>query len=507
MGCQASDSLRSSLERPDPTWPYAPGMAVVEAFNNGAQSKWREHGKTNCNDSLKSKSSNLDSKTGNILENEAFAKLILSPLSPECSKDVNDMHSFKKYDEKRSGNAYSWENKQSTGNLMKTKKSWEEKHLLKGMSPFQAIESVGNLLTPSEKVEILNYDEIWFVGRAGTTKRNACHSSLNDKRSFDDPRGNYIASVGDHIAFRYEILGCLGRGSFGQVLKCVDHATSQFVAVKIIRSEIRFQKQAVIEANILQDLSMSNFPTCSIVTMYNCFAFRSHFCIVFEMLSSNLYDRIKATGFVGFPMPLVRSIARQILQTLSVLRQRNIIHADIKPENICLTAPGSDLVKLIDFGSACYSNKCVYSYIQSRFYRAPEIILGILYGPAIDIWSLGCLLPELITGKPLFTGEDEAEQLACIMEVLGLVPEYLLLKAARASIFFDPVNHSPKFLKNKSGGKLRLPGSKKMHEIFRNINDPELLDLLGKCLRWDPEQRYHPDQALHHPWLLGFQRT
>ena len=478
-------------------------MAVVEAFDldHTAPSKCGEHKQTHHDETSKIRS-NLDSKTGNSLENEAFARLILSPLSAEGYKDVDDRQSLRKPDETRSDNAPAWENKRSTGNLMHSKKSWVEKHLCKGMSPFQAIESVGHLLTPSEKVEILNYDEIWFVGRAGTTKRNACQTSLNDKRSFDDFRGYYIACIGDHIGFRYEIMGCLGRGSFGQVLKCLDHATSQFVAVKIIRSEIRFQKQAMIEANILHDLSMSNLPTCSIVKMYNSFVFRSHFCIVFEMLSSNLYDQIKLTGFVGFPMPLVRSIARQIMHTLCILRQRNIIHADIKPENVCLTAPGSDSIKLIDFGSSCYSNKCVYSYIQSRFYRAPEVILGILYGPAIDIWSLGCLLPELITGRPLFTGEDEAEQLACMMEVLGLVPQYLLSKAARANIFFDSVNHSPKFLKKKSGGKLRLPGSKKLHKVFRDLNDPEFLDLLSRCLRWDPEQRYHPDQALHHPWLL-----
>lgn len=81
---------------------------------------------------------------------------------------------------------------------------------------------------------------------------------------------------------------------------------------------------------------------------------------------------------------------------------------------------------------------CSCSYIQSRFYRAPEVILGLPYGPPIDIWSLGCVLAELLTGHPLLPGEDEAEQLACIMEVLGLPHPSLLAGATRVKMFFDP---------------------------------------------------------------------
>lgn len=105
-------------------------------------------------------------------------------------------------------------------------------------------------------------------------------------------------------------------------------------------------------------------------------------------------------------------------------------------ENVLLKQRGSSSIKVIDFGSSCYSHQRVYTYIQSRFYRSPEVILGLPYGTPIDMWSLGCILAELYTGYPLFPGEDEIEQLACIMEVLGLPPEHIINHASRRRLFF-----------------------------------------------------------------------
>jgi dual specificity tyrosine-phosphorylation-regulated kinase 2/3/4 len=97
------------------------------------------------------------------------------------------------------------------------------------------------------------------------------------------------------------------------------------------------------------------------------------------------------------------------LQALKYLRDENVIHCDLKPENILLKSPDKSGIKVIDFGSSCFSNERIYTYIQSRFYRAPEIILGIPYTTAIDMWSFGCILAELYTGFPLFPGESEME--------------------------------------------------------------------------------------------------
>ena len=109
-----------------------------------------------------------------------------------------------------------------------------------------------------------------------------------------------------------------------------------------------------------------------------------------------------------------------------MLGEHSIIHCDLKPENILLTHPDKYSIKLIDFGSSCFSDEKIYTYIQSRFYRAPEIMLAISYTNAIDMWSLGCILAELYTGFPIFPGENEPEQMALIMEVNSYPPKEML---------------------------------------------------------------------------------
>ena len=102
-----------------------------------------------------------------------------------------------------------------------------------------------------------------------------------------------------------------------------------------------------------------------------------------------------------------------------------------------LTGNFSFILQVIDFGSSCYEHQRVYTYIQSRFYRAPEVILGARYGMPIDMWSLGCILAELLTGYPLLPGEDEGDQLSCIIELLGMPPQKLLDQSKRAKNFIS----------------------------------------------------------------------
>ena len=99
----------------------------------------------------------------------------------------------------------------------------------------------------------------------------------------------------------------------------------------------------------------------------------------------------------------------QILQCLDFCKTNRIVHCDLKPENVLLESDHSYRIKIIDFGSSCFEKEKIYTYIQSRFYRAPEIMLGIPYTSAIDMWSLGCMICELISGEPLFGGHDEYE--------------------------------------------------------------------------------------------------
>ena len=103
-----------------------------------------------------------------------------------------------------------------------------------------------------------------------------------------------------------------------------------------------------------------------------------------------------------------------------------MIHCDLKPENILLRHPKRSAIKLIDFGSSCRDGQTVYSYIQSRFYRSPEVLLGCSYSTMIDMWSLGCILVEMHTGEPLFSGQDEGDQIVKIYELLGAPPAAMI---------------------------------------------------------------------------------
>ena len=128
-----------------------------------------------------------------------------------------------------------------------------------------------------------------------------------------------------------------------------------------------------------------------IARMKDTFVHKHHLCITFEMLSLNLYELIKQSRFTGFSTNLVRVFMSQILDALTVLSKARLIHCDLKPENILLKSLNDPNIKVIDFGSACHEGQTLYTYIQSRFYRSPEVLVGLPYTSSIDMWSTGCI--------------------------------------------------------------------------------------------------------------------
>lgn len=384
------------------------------------------------------------------------------------------------------------------------------------MTPEQALKLYRQQLTTLEQQEIHTYSEIYFVG-PNAKKRQAVAGGTNNC-GYDDDQGGYIHVPHDHLAYRYEFLKVIGKGSFGQVAKVYDHKLQQHLALKMVRNEKRFHRQAAEEIRILEHLKKEDKKGhMNLVHMLENFTFRNHICMTFELLSMNLYELIKRNKFQGFSLPLVRKFAHSILQCLEALHHNKIIHCDLKPENILLKQQGRSGIKVIDFGSSCFDHQRIYTYIQSRFYRAPEVILGSRYGMPIDMWSFGCILAELLTGYPLFPGEDEGDQLACMMELLGMPPQKQLEQAKRAKNFISSKGY-PRYcnvttLSNGTvvvnGGRSRRgkmrgpPGGKEWVTALKGCDDPTFIDFLKKCLDWDTTTRMTPVQALRHPWLYN----
>ncbi|KAH9048090.1 hypothetical protein EDB84DRAFT_1611299 [Lactarius hengduanensis] len=333
-------------------------------------------------------------------------------------------------------------------------------------------------LSEFECQEILDYPSVYYIG-TGSEKKLAHPDRPTNNFGYDDDRGDYLVVDHDHLAYRYEVMGSLGKGSFGQVLSCRDHATGASVAIKIIRNKKRFHHQALVEIKILDNLRQWDpEEKHHVIKMTEHFYFRNHLCIAMELLSINLYELIKANGFVGF--------------TTALIRRFNEPNA----HNVLLRHPAKSAIKVIDFGSSCFEHEKIYTYIQSRFYRSPEVILGMNYHMAIDMWSLGCILAELKTGFPIFPGENEQEQLSCIMEVLGLPDKDFVNRSSRKRLFFDSTG-APRPVVN-SKGRRRRPGTKTLAQVLR-CEDELFIDFVSKCLMWDPERRIKPQNAMRHP--------
>jgi dual specificity tyrosine-phosphorylation-regulated kinase 2/3/4 len=320
-----------------------------------------------------------------------------------------------------------------------------------------------------------------------------------DPNSFNDEEGDYIINIGTHLNYRYEIIECLGKGSFGEAIKCYDHKNKDLVCIKIINSQKKFQKQALIEIKILTEISTYDINNdTNNVKFYNYFIFRNHICLVFELLGINLYEYLQFNNFTGLDITQIKNYTTQILFSLLFLRNMNIIHCDLKPENILIFPKNPNQIKVIDFGSSCFENERIYLYIQSRFYRAPEVILDLGYNYEIDMWSLGCILYELYTGKPLFPGINEIEQFYLIMEKIGMPPLFIIESTPKARLFFD--NHLRPFILKNEEGNIIKPGGAKIKDLIKDA-PITFIDFINKCLLWNPYDRLTPDKALFHPFI------
>ncbi|CAJ0949372.1 unnamed protein product, partial [Mesorhabditis belari] len=358
------------------------------------------------------------------------------------------------------------------------------------------------------------------------TKTNRARASRNGPNNdgYDDTNFDYIVKEGEFFNNRYLIMGPIGKGSFGQVTKAYDKVEKEYVAIKIIKNKKTFFDQAQIEIRLLEMMNRHDSEgKYNIVNLKSHFVHRNHLCLVFELLSYNLYDLLRNTNFRGVSLNLTRKFGQQLAKTLLFLSSPDlsIIHCDLKPENVLLCNPKRSAIKIIDFGSSCQTGHRIYQYIQSRFYRSPEILLGIAYDTKIDMWSLGCILVEMHTGEPLFAGSSELDQMMKIVEVLGMPPKEMLDIGPKTKKYFDKTEDGVYYCKRTRGSYTKPyepPGHRKLQDILgvasggphgRRAGEPghsvedycKFKDLIKRMLTYDPKVRISPYFAVRHPFL------
>ncbi|KAH9251280.1 hypothetical protein BASA81_010833 [Batrachochytrium salamandrivorans] len=278
-------------------------------------------------------------------------------------------------------------------------------------------------LTYSHCSSLFSYQQGNNPRRVLTKPSKPTHNEGYDNEDYD-----YILFVNDILgsqdAQQYQILDILGQGTFGQVVKCENTKTKELVAVKVIKNKPAYYNQSLFEVTILEMLNKKHDK-------------------------DDKHHLVRMEGYFFISEPF-------ILDGLIVLGRAGIIHCDLKPENILLKNLESPAIKIIDFGSACHENQTVYTYIQSRFYRSPEVLMGLPYTSSIDMWSVGCISAELFLGLPLFPGSSEYNQVARIVEMLGVPPVYMCERSRQALNLFDKHEHPNKknLFHAKINGKL-----------------------------------------------------
>lgn len=340
----------------------------------------------------------------------------------------------------------------------------------------------------------------------------------------DDKDGYYKIRPGEILGGRYQVQSTLGRGMFSGVARAVDVTTKKVVAVKIMRNNDALRKGGYTEIAILQKLNAADPDNKKhIVKFERSFEYKGHLCMAFENLSLNLREVLKKFGNnIGINMTATRAYAYQIFVSLGHLRKCSIIHADLKPDNILVNDTRNvlkicDLGTAIDRSDAATAHNEITPYLVSRFYRAPEIILGMPYDYAIDTWSIGCTLYELFTGKILFTGDSNNQMLKNIMEIRGKLSGKLYRRGQLSHMHFDELGNFISIERDKILGKTSvrtLPMVKPTRDLRTRLlaassgmNDAEtkelnhFIDLLERCLSLNPDKRITPSEAIKHPFF------
>ena len=349
-------------------------------------------------------------------------------------------------------------------------------------------EKYRNKLTDQEYIELKNrVDPVYYLYY---TKKSYLSYPYVQKNEYSN---NNRLRLYDHdgIDYRYEVLSELGKGAFGNVYLCRDHKYNKNVAMKVVRNEKRFHKQVKKEIEILYILNDSDNYSDHVIRMYKTFSFRNDIFLIFQSFGIDLYNYY-TKNLVS--KQDVKNFARQIALGLNFIHKNNIIHMDLKPENILIS---NKQLKIIDFGSSMVKQKKpIYKdYIQSRYYRSPEVIFNIEITDKIDVWSYGCIIYELLTKKPLFPAKSTRDLVIYYTHFLGYPPDYMD-KIYSNKLYFEKDSKKLSTYETMRGNVLHPK------KFIWNCNDVELKQLIyNNCLAWDKENRRSMDEILNHSYL------
>lgn len=368
-----------------------------------------------------------------------------------------------------------------------------------------------------------------------------------------EPTKDLVLQPDTVFAGNYYVQGELGSAAFSTAYRCVDLNSGKKgddgetyydeVCLKVIKNTKDFFDQSLDEIKILELLRQTN--QChenNILEMKTFFYHKEHLIIVTELLRQNLFEFGKYITDNDEPQYFTRSrlcyICRQCLVALRFVHDLGLVHSDIKPENILLASYSRARVKVIDFGSSCYLTDRQSSYIQSRSYRAPEVILGLPYSGKIDIWSLGCVIAEMYTGQVTFQNDSVVTMLSRIEAICGAFPRHMVEQGRQSGQFFTPTgllyekadvdDESDRNTTANTFDEDSMDGDNELFHVFqpkittmaaRLGLDPNLMekkranweeeekalfvDFVTKLLTIDPEKRPTADEALLHPWILS----
>lgn len=333
-------------------------------------------------------------------------------------------------------------------------------------------------LAPPESITSISSSK-----KSGRSKSSGRSSSRKNKMSKDKIEGNVFRD--GNRAFTADRV--IGNGSFGVVFQATEQGTNETVAIKKVLQDKRFKNRE------LQIMKVLNHPNvCALKHFFYLTGDKQdevYLNLVLEYIPETVYrvSRHYAKQKQTVPMFFVKLYVYQLCRSLAYIHAQGICHRDIKPQNL-LVDPASGVLKLCDFGSAkqLVAGEPNVSYICSRYYRAPELIFGATdYTTRIDIWSMGCVMAELLLGQPLFPGESGVDQLVEIIKVLG-----------------TPTKEEIQSM-NKNYTEFKFPQIKPhpWQKVFRSKTPPEAIDLISKLLRYAPEQRLTPLEACTHPFF------